>query len=218
MFSKILYLYLMVHACGAEDAFSRLYEAAARRASVCSTERRAHVCAGALWRRDWLLARASCLLPYPYRLSVDVREGVVNCTYDFTAKNEVRTFRKVVSHYIHPSYPDVDLMLLRLNWPWDTDLLDNRTLSDTILDQLDSWIKSINFNKSFMTRKPVHMMRRSYHKMYSSPMRMFLVTVVLPSISFVVFFLFIIFFTGKSKGSNIPYKNLNNGKKETSYV
>ncbi|XP_045448995.1 uncharacterized protein LOC123657496 [Melitaea cinxia] len=218
----MVYLWLVVHACSssAEDVFERLYSDASRRVTVCCE--RGHMCPAARWRRDWLVARVSCLLSHPYYPSLRAKEGVDNCTDDsaVTRKYEMRTMRYIVSHHTHPSYPNVDLMLLRINCPWDTELIDNRTLtiSDAIFDRLDSWIKAINFNKVFTTTKPKNIMQRTHLQMYSTPVRMFLVTVVLPSISFIVFFLFVIFFTGTSKGSNIPYKNLNSGKKETSYV
>ncbi|XP_047529772.1 uncharacterized protein LOC125065957 [Vanessa atalanta] len=223
MFFKLLCLYLTINVCIAEEMFASLYKAlVANRVTACVQGRDARACAGLVWKQRWVLTQASCVLPYPFA-SIYVKKGVVDCSQNINTQSSIATgdscTHHLVAFYKHPMYPEQDLALLQLAWPiTSTELIDNRTISGNIINKLDDWLKNINFTEAIQI-KTTWGYKRSYHKMYSTPMRMFLVTVVLPSTSFIVLFLFVIFFTGKSRGNKIPYRNLkNNNNKETTYV
>lgn len=51
---------------------------------------------------------------------------------------------------------------------------------------------------------------------FSTPLRMFMTSIVLPSVSFILFFLFVIFFTGDGPKDQIPYKSIEYEKYEKS--
>ncbi|XP_046959992.1 uncharacterized protein LOC124530051 [Vanessa cardui] len=220
---KLLSLYLTINVCMADEMFASLYKSLeANRVTACAQGSGTRACAGLVWQQRWVLAKASCVIPYSFA-AIYVKRGVVDCSQNINTQSSIASgdscTHHVVAIYKHPMYPEQDLALLQLDWPIASkELVDNHTIDGNIINKLDDWLKNIKFTeaKHFHTTWGY---KRSYHKMYSTPMRMFLVTVVLPSTSFIVLFLFIIFFTGKSKqGNKIPYRNLKNENKETTYV
>ncbi|XP_050346435.1 uncharacterized protein LOC126770871 [Nymphalis io] len=183
--------------------FASLYNSLeANRVTACVQQSGARACAGLAWQRRWLI----------FLLYTDI-------TTQSTIATANQCTHHVVAFYKHPTYPEQDLALLQLDWPFiSTKLINNHTINGNIIKKLDDWMKKIKLTEA-VQYQTTWGHNRSYHKMYSTPVRMFLVTVVLPSASFIVFFLFIIFFTGnKTRGNKIPYRNLNNENKETTYV
>lgn len=60
------------------------------------------------------------------------------------------------------------------------------------------------YNKYPMGHRKVSYAHKS--SFFSTPLRMFMTTIILPSVSFMVFFLFVIFATGPK--DQIPYKSI----------
>lgn len=68
------------------------------------------------------------------------------------------------------------------------------------------------YNKYPIGHRRVSYAHRS--SLFSTPLRMFITTIFLPTVSFIVLFLYVIFFTGPKE--QVPYKRIDNDKSEES--
>ncbi|XP_045784024.1 uncharacterized protein LOC123880127 [Maniola jurtina] len=216
MLIKIFLVCLMLSGCCSADmdVFESLYEAQEQggKAMACVSDisyKNPRSCPGVLWRQSWLLVRASCL---KYASDTYVQKGISNCTRNnstITPSNpqcdEEKCIRFITAVYMHPRFPAIDLAMLRLNAPFSTE---THAFSYDLELKLDNWEKFITDYYSTTTEGNIQI---RHYQMYTTPVKMFVITVVLPTVSFALFFLYVVFYTGSSdKVLGIPYTNLTN--------
>ncbi|XP_063618299.1 uncharacterized protein LOC134791247 [Cydia splendana] len=193
---RLLLLMLCVsHARGEGDAILEpLLLAGAMPAAVCSGEE-GQGCAGAVWARRWLLARASCLAQARlYRAPVLLRQGPERCRA-FNG-SEPPGLQALVS-FMHPGYSlpalddyeepttlePLDAALVLLSAPAPPTRADNHSATIALLPHLSSWLRYVPLQVSPpRTRAPL----------FSSPLRLVLGTVVAPFTGLLLAFLLLL--------------------------
>ncbi|CAH2038186.1 unnamed protein product, partial [Iphiclides podalirius] len=202
--------FVLTVACGCAVELEGLYGArGGNRVTLCMAPGASRdACAGVIWQRHWLLVRGSCVAERPLFRALVLRTSDAAC--DAIAPDEkVSGSRKVRARFLHTSYPQTDVALICLDRPYDA-LDPVRNDSNAALYKLEPWL-SDTFNQYLLTTPRAQSIHEHRDMIFSSPVKMFVTTVVLPLTSFIVFFLFITFFTGSNK-STVTYKSLHNDK------
>ncbi|XP_013146514.1 PREDICTED: uncharacterized protein LOC106109526 [Papilio polytes] len=165
------------------------------------------VCAGALWRRHWVLVHASCVAHralYPVVLVRDHADDV-DCEevqQDLLYYN----YRKVLARFLHPDYPEMDFALICVLDPFDA-LQVTSNVSLPLLAKLEPWLLD-TYNGFSPETHLADYTPSEENMMFATPVRMFIVSVVLPLTFFIAFFLLVTFYTGTDKSSH-SYRSLN---------
>ncbi|CAH2260933.1 jg22320 [Pararge aegeria aegeria] len=215
----IVMVYLMISgSCGA-DMFDSLNEAQVNggKAMACVSDTYKNTlrsCQGVIWRQSSLLVRASCL---KYARDPYVQKGITNCTRSnstttiFTEEycDDDMCIRHVIAIYMHPRFPTIDLAILRLDAPYSSE---THALNGDLEQKLNEWETFIVDYYTTATATGGTIQIR-HNQMYTTPVKMILITVILPTASFVLFFLYVIFYTGssdKNVDKDIQYTSLTN--------
>ncbi|KPJ18294.1 hypothetical protein RR48_04740 [Papilio machaon] len=170
-------------------------------------EGRGHdVCHGALWRRHWVLVRGSCVARRPLYPVVLVRDTADNVDCEDVQQDMLYyNYRKVLTRFMHPKFPEMDFALICVLEPFDA-LQVTSNVSMQLLAKLDPWLWD-TYNRFSPENHLAHYWPSEQNMAFASPVRMFIATVVLPLTFFIAFFLLVTFYTGSDKGS-VPYKSL----------
>ncbi|XP_063381194.1 uncharacterized protein LOC134667699 [Cydia fagiglandana] len=196
--SRLLLLMLCVsHARGDGDGdafLEPLLALGAAPAAVCGGAA-GRGCAGAVWARDWLLARASCLARARlHQAPVLLRQTPDECRA--LNGSEAPGLRALVS-FMHPGYslpafddyeepatPEpLDAALVLLSAPAPPTRADNHSATIALLPHLSSWLRYV----------PLHVSPpRARAPPSSSPLRLVLGTVVAPFAGLLLAFLLLL--------------------------
>lgn len=200
------------------DLFENLYEAqdVGGKAMACVSdtyflEKTPRSCRGVLWRQSRLLVRASCLR---HARVAYVQKGIANCTLRNSTTSSGATYcddelcvRFVTAVYLHCRHPDIDVAMLHLDAPY---LAERRAFSADLERALDEWE---NFIADLYTTTAEGAGQIRHYQMFTTPVKMFLATVMFPTCSFILFFVYVIFYMGasdKTMFKEIPYAHLKN--------
>ncbi|XP_075973062.1 uncharacterized protein LOC142974545 [Anticarsia gemmatalis] len=214
MWLKIMFLAVSaMSAVSAEDSLSQLYGVSGgNRMQLCLRAvpgRRARLCAAALLHEEWLVLRASCLRQHPQHAMLAVRPHAgrtcdqVTHGYDYGA-------RAVTGHFYHP-YLDIALVIVQRPY-LNLDVYPNSTIY-TLRKVFKKhgvlrWMKG--YIRSYEVHRDVHLhLKMVARGMVSTraPLVTFLLTMVLPSVLFMLVFIYVIYYSGPQT-HEIPYKNL----------
>ncbi|CAH0578960.1 unnamed protein product [Chrysodeixis includens] len=210
MWLKILCIVVIASGAVAQDKLlSTLYGVEGRnRASVCvrSSSGRAWSCDAALLNREWLLVRALCLGTAARDNMAAVREPQPGNCHDLTAGKSVYNSRMIREKVMHPWF---NLAILIVDRPYNNiNKLSNITQIRLQLQEhgVLKWMKGY-FKTYALTRDTGYHLKLVARnlKTYHYPIWMFLTTIFLPSVSFILVFIYVIFYTGTPP---VPYKNL----------
>ncbi|CAH0701511.1 unnamed protein product [Spodoptera exigua] len=172
-------------------------------------------CDGALYNREWVVARAHCLGAAPSRDMAAERVSAGGACHLAAAGNTGLYRSRAVRHHI--MHPWFDLAIVIVKTPYNNlDQLANATKTRLKLRRhgVYKWMKHY-FDAFALTRNydyNINRIARSL-KTYHHPIWYFFTTMVLPSALFMLFFVYVTFYTGKTQ--EVPYKQLRYSKKLT---
>ncbi|XP_063533725.1 uncharacterized protein LOC134744021 [Cydia strobilella] len=192
---RLLLLLCVSHARGSGDAILEpLLRGGAMPAAVCSGVE-GEGCAGAVWARRWLLARASCLAhARVHHAPVLLRQGPEECR---PINGSGPPGLQALVSFMHPGYslpafddyeepttPEpLDAALVLLSAPAPPTRADNYSATIALLPHLNSWLRYVPLRVSPpRTRSPL----------FSSPLRLAFGTVVAPFTGLLLAFLLLL--------------------------
>ncbi|XP_026746876.1 uncharacterized protein LOC113508100 [Trichoplusia ni] len=211
MWLKILCIVVIASGAVAQDKLlNTLYGVEGRnRMSVCvrAPSGRVWSCDAALLNREWLLTRALCLGAAPRDNMAAVREAdAAGCQEFMSTGKTVYNSRMIREKVMHPWF---NLAILIVDRPYNNlSKLSNITQIRLQLEEhgVLSWMKNY-FKVYALTRDTDYHLNLVARNMKTNhyPVWMFLLTIFLPSVSFILVFIYVIFYTGSPA---VPYKNL----------
>ncbi|PZC72536.1 hypothetical protein B5X24_HaOG211060 [Helicoverpa armigera] len=207
-------------ALGKEDALlDPLFGAEGRnKVDICvgTPGGRVRRCQGALYNREWVVARAGCLRrAASHSMAIERPSAGGSCDHVLAGNPGVYRSREVRHHVMHPWF---DLAIVIAKTPYNNlEKLSNATEIRLKLKHhgVYKWMKHY-FDAFALTRDHgYHLNRISRNlKTYHHPFWYFFVTMVLPSVLFMLVFIYVTFYTGTPQ--EVPYKKLRYSKKVTS--
>ncbi|XP_068632080.1 uncharacterized protein [Battus philenor] len=156
-------------------------------------------CDGALWSPNWVLLRGSCVADKAMYPVIVFRKYIVNCATE-EPDRVPSDGRRVSARFLHPAYPQTDFALISFVKPY-TDLEPHSNESRARTYNLEKWI--VDTATQYAPATPFTRYTPDERNMlFSSPVKMFVATAVLPLTFFIVFFVLVTFYTGNS---SVPY-------------
>ncbi|KAJ8730460.1 hypothetical protein PYW07_017498 [Mythimna separata] len=205
MWFKIVCVLVIVHGVLAkkDELLESLYGLRGRnRMAICvATPSGWRRCDAALYRRDWLVARARCLATAPAaNLTLQLLAGGGSCDRVANGTWESMSTRQVFHVAMHPWF---DLALAYCLTPYG--YLDRHANATALRLSLKPhgvyrWMKRY-FDISDLSRNHTHYAERVYHSQQARhhPLWYICVTMLLPSALFMVVFMYIMLYAGNAE-------------------
>ncbi|OWR52394.1 hypothetical protein KGM_209358 [Danaus plexippus plexippus] len=177
-------------------------------------------CDGALLRSDWVVVQDSCFKAHKFTPMKYVVLGKHNCSMEAVTPSlndeGGMLTRSVLKSIQYEELSYMDLVLLKLDRPYELQFYNLSHDSET-LNKFSRWFEAYLYMSTINTPPNSYLEPMSYettmYRMKPIPFKVFLLTVILPIVSFAAFFIYVIFYTGNTDVSKISYTTLNNEKK-----